>query len=85
MRKSGLVTSHIRVGESTVAILNGEEDVSLWSDEELTRGQRKDKNGTWVGRPPTVVPKALHDELVRRKMSKAFELLRDNVVLPPRC
>ncbi len=60
--------------------MNGEEDVSLWSDEELTRGQRKDKNGTWVGRPPTVVPKALHDELVRRKMSKAFELLRDNVV-----
>lgn len=59
-----------------------EEDVSLWSEEELIRGTRKDRNGKWVGRPPKVVPKALHDELVRRKMDKAFTLLRENIVAP---
>lgn len=32
------------------------------------------------GRPPKLVPKAIHDELVRRKMSKAHDILRDSIV-----
>lgn len=71
---------HIRCGGTTIAILNGTEDLSVWTDEELIRGQRKSRRGTWEGRPPKVVPKAIHDELVRRKMSQAYDLLRDNVV-----
>ena len=67
-------------GRATMAILEGSEDLSLWDEEELLRGQRRGKNGTWSGRPPKVVPKAIHDELVRRKMSKAHDLLRDNLV-----
>ena len=68
----------LRVGRSTVAILSGSEDVSTWSDEELKRGKKRSKNGDWSGRPPTVVPKAIHDEIVRRKMRKAYDLLRIN-------
>lgn len=70
----------IQLGQVSSAILRGDEDLSLWSEEELLRGTRKDKNGRWAGRPPKVVPKAVHDELVRRKMSKAHDLLRDNLV-----
>lgn len=68
------------VGKTNAAILAGEADLSEWSEEELLRGQRRDKNGGWVGRPPKVVPMAVHNELVRRKMSRAHELLRDNLV-----
>jgi hypothetical protein len=33
-----------------------------------------------LGRPTAqVVPKAIHDELVKRKMSRAHDLLRDNL------
>jgi len=67
------------VGLANAAILGGEADLSLWTTEELVRGTRKDKNGRWAGRPPVVVPKAIHDELVSRKMMQAHELLRDNL------
>ena len=43
-------SNRIAIGQTNLAILRGEEDVSLWSDEELRRGQRRDKNGHWVGR-----------------------------------
>lgn len=51
----------------------------MWDDEELVRGMRKDKTGIFRGRPPVLVPKALHDEMVRRQMSRAMELLQDNL------
>ena len=49
-------SNKIAIGKTNMAILNGTEDVRLWSDEELLRGQRRAKNGRWTGRPPTVVP-----------------------------
>jgi hypothetical protein len=70
----------IGVGKTNLAIYNGQVDLTEWSEEELVRGQRRSKRGTWEGRPPKVVPKAVHDELVRRKLSQAYELMRDNVV-----
>lgn len=73
-------TNAVYVGKTNRAILNGTDDLSLWSEEELIRGQRRDKNGRWAGRPPKVVPRQVHDELVRRRMSEAYDLLRDNVV-----
>lgn len=70
----------VHVGRTNTAILTGQEDLSLWSDEELKRGQRKSSRGRWEGKPPSVVPKAVHDELVKRTLAKANELLRDNLV-----
>ena len=70
----------IEVGKTNHAILKGDADLSLWSDEELRRGQRKDRNGNWGGRPPKVVPKAIHDELVRRTYDEASAVLRDSLV-----
>lgn len=70
----------VKVGKTNSAILSGDLDVSTWTDEELMRGQKRDKNGRWSGAPPKLVPKAIHDELVRRKMSQAHDLMRDNVV-----
>ena len=75
----------VRVGTVNTKILTGQEDLSVWSEEELRRGQRKDKNGRWQGRPPAVVPKAIHDELVRRTMEKAVTLMNDNLVEAVQC
>ncbi|MGI9121194.1 MAG: hypothetical protein ACR2G7_13935 [Acidimicrobiales bacterium] len=70
----------ISLGRTNAAILNGDEDLSLWSEEELIRGQRKARNGRWTGRKPKVVPAAVHLELTRRRMSQAYELMRDDLV-----
>lgn len=69
----------VRLGTSSTRVLTGQEDLSEWEDEELRRGQRKDRNGRFTGRAPVVVPKALHDELVRRTLSKANETMLTNL------
>lgn len=74
------MSAKIYVGKTNLAILNGDDDVRDWTDEELRRGQRQDKNGHWVGRPPKVIPKSVHDELVRRQYDEAAVILRDSLV-----
>ncbi len=69
----------VYVGKTNLAILSGEEDLSLWSEEDLIRGQKRGKNGKWGGRPPKLVPKVLHDELVKRKLTRAYELLNESI------
>lgn len=70
---------NVCVGETNAAILTGRADLSIWSDEELLRGQRKSKNGKWQGRKPKVVPLALHQELNSRRMQRAREVLNDSL------
>lgn len=70
----------VAVSSKTADILDGIEDLSAWSDEELLRGQRKDKNGRFTGVPPKVVPQAIHKERVKRTMSKAHDLLRESTI-----
>lgn len=70
----------ITLGKTSTAILAGDEDLSLWDDEELRRGYRRDKNGIWSGRKPKVVPRAIHDELVRRTLDEAGKVLQDSLV-----
>lgn len=70
----------VRLGKGNTNILTGQEDLSTWDDEELRRGRKRDANGQWRGVDPVVVPKALHDELVRRTLSAAEEAMRKNLV-----
>jgi hypothetical protein len=70
----------IRVGETNARLLDGEEELNDWTMEELLRGRRMDKNGTWRGSPPKVVPMAVHQELTRRTLEEAAELLRESLV-----
>lgn len=69
----------VRIGPANAAILHGEADLRNWDDEELLRGQRRAKTGSFVGRPPTVVPMAVHDELNRRRFSRAAEALNESL------
>lgn len=67
-------------GRVNAAILAGDEDLTQWTDEELTRGQRRDRNGNWGGRPPVMVPSVVHQELTSRRMAEARELLKENTL-----
>lgn len=77
---TGKERASIRVGTGTTRLLTGQEDLSTWDDEELRRGQRRDRNGRFQGRQPRVVPKAVHDELVRRTLDQANKLFTENLV-----
>lgn len=69
-----------RLGRTATQVLAGQDDLSTWDDEELRRGRRRDKHGKFQGRDPDVIPKAMHDELVRRMTAQAQALMRDNLV-----
>lgn len=50
------------------------------SDEELARGQLKDINGRFSGRPPTWVPREFYRACVRELMRRGQTLWRENYV-----
>ena len=66
----------IRPGASTSAVLRGEVDVSEWDNEELIRGRRRGRDGTFRGRAPSIIPRELFDELRRRTMTEVHEEVR---------
>jgi hypothetical protein len=66
-----------KVSKTTVAIVNGTEDLSEWTEEELQRGARRGSDGRFR-KPPVLIAKAVHDELVRRRLAKAYDLIRES-------
>lgn len=64
----------IAVGATTARLLQ-EPDYESWDDDELIRGQRRNKNGTWAGRNPKVIPLALLFELNKRVASRGAKKL----------
>lgn len=69
-----------RLSPSTTQVLIGTDDIADWDDEELRRGRRRDRAGGFAGVDPQVVPKAITDELTRRLLSQAEEVMRDSLV-----
>lgn len=69
----------VRVGAANTAVLVGADDLSDWSMEELKAGKRNDINGGNRGVNPVIVPKKIHDELVRRTLDEAAKKLRENL------
>lgn len=59
-------TGEVRVGRTVVKLMEGEEDCSSWTDEELMRGAPLS-----VKRLPHVIPLMVYQELVKRIISKA--------------
>lgn len=68
----------VRLSKNSADILDG--NPSDWTDEELLRGQRKSKRGRWEGKPPQVVPMAVHQELIRRRYFSGEAEIREAVL-----
>lgn len=66
----------VRVTEQTAALAKGEVPVEEWDKEEVIRGQKRARDGTFRGRPSTLVPRPLYDELRRRTMEEVYEEVR---------
>lgn len=61
------------------ALLDGDLDVRDLDDEELARGYPRAADGTFR-RAPKLVPRSLHDRMIRELFSRADEMLRGNLM-----
>lgn len=61
----------IRIQSPRLAkLISGEMSVEDLDDDELARGYPKDKGGKFRGRPPSMIPKELHDRMVRELLRR---------------
>ena len=67
----------VKLSPLQTRVANGLDDLSTWTDAELEYGAKRVK-GRFQNKPK-VIAAAVHDELVRRKMTKAFESLKESV------
>jgi len=72
--------ARVQISPAAAGIIYDGDSLDDWDDEELLRGQRRSKNGKFHGRPPVVIPAALHKELTRRRYSRAHDILADSLV-----
>jgi hypothetical protein len=79
MKRAKDGTSLVRVGRTTVDILDGVDDLSQWDDSELLQGRRK-VNGKFVGRKPKIVAAQLLAELNRRRFQRSADTLAGSLV-----
>jgi hypothetical protein len=70
----------IRLTATAAGVIYDGQSLDTWDDEELIRGRRRNKHGTFTGRPVQVVPAALLKELNRRRFSRAHALMADSLV-----
>lgn len=57
-----------------------DEFCSSLTPEELARGQLMDRDGRFIGRPPTFVPRAFHDACIRELLGRGRVLYKENYV-----
>jgi len=59
--------------------LNGEMDVEDLDHDELIRGQLRDKNGSFVGKPPLLIPRSFHQAVVRELVHRGEGRLKEHL------
>lgn len=78
----GNVTSEATLARMTrwQKLLSGVIKVEDLDDEELARGMCRDANGSFTGSPPRMVPKDMHDRMVRELFQRADQTLREGLL-----
>lgn len=80
MTPGGRVTVTASYNPRMVSLMAGDISVEELDDEELARGMCRNPNGGWPQKKPEMVPKVLHDRMVRELFSRADEALRMNLL-----
>lgn len=73
-------TGKVNVPPRIMALLDGTISVEDLDDEELARGYPRAVDGTFKGSAPKLVPRALHDRMVRELFARADLQLRNNLL-----
>lgn len=68
---------YVRVTGRYALLINGILKVEDLDDDELARGQLKDKNGQFKGRPPKMIPQELVQAMRREWLGRAESKLRE--------
>lgn len=71
--------TYVRVAGSVAALICGEDDVEKWDDEELLRGRRRAKDGTFRGGEPVLIPAQVYEEFKRRQLERVEQAFMENV------
>lgn len=79
MRRNNDGRAYVRVSENTADLIAGEIDPVDWDDEELLRGYSRAKDGSFRGRPPSLVPIGVYQEFVKRQLQRAEQGFVENV------
>lgn len=58
--------------------LRGEISIDDLDDEELARGQFRDRDGRFRGHPSSIIPRQFHTEMVRRLLERGTEKFRED-------
>jgi hypothetical protein len=69
----------IRIGRQARDLLEDPSSVKDWDDEEIRRGQRRNKLGRFAGPKPKVVPNEVYQEFVRRTLKRSQEELQKHL------
>ena len=77
---TSVLRGQVTIPPRVQALLDGTVDVSDLDDEELVRGYMRSKDGSFKGRMPKVVPKAIHDKMIRELFSRADDMLRASLL-----
>lgn len=77
MEKKKRAQQEVRVSGRMAQFLAGEISVEDLDDDELARGQFRDANGGFSGRPNKMIPREVQQEMIRRLLSRGDELWRN--------
>lgn len=79
MRRHRDGRAYVHVSAATANLIAGEVDLNEWDDEELLRGYSRAEDGSFRGRPPSVVPIGVYQKFVRRQLERAEQKFVENV------
>lgn len=71
---------YVRVNPRMAAILRGEVDMSELDDEELARGQLRNKAGNFQGGAPQMVPREMYTRMMNELFKRANDQMKTNLV-----
>jgi hypothetical protein len=69
---------YLTIGAATAELIEDPLQVLEWDDEELRKGHRRNSRGSF-GEAPTIIPRIVYEELVRRTIDTCLETMRENM------
>jgi hypothetical protein len=71
-------STKVRISSRTADLLEGKIAIGDLDDEELARGQLRDNRGTFSGRPPALIPRAMQQAMYRELLRRGEALVKDS-------